>query len=417
MRLGRLGAVSLAVGVVDGLVFLGFEWLIKHGNDWVFNDVFHTDAVRWRIVPLALILSVALSAVLRLVRTPRWSEPHLDPLTEADAPDAAPPSTPALTAVAMILVVGAASLLAGASLGPEAPLVAMATALGAWAAARSSQGASSGPLTLASIGALLVAFFGSLIAIAVPLLILHQRARRLPISAVMAIVVAGLSTWGTLWLVQGNHHGFGRIPSLGTKPRDYLAAALLGALAVGLGVLLRWLVRRMAVVTQRIDLSAPWWMAAALFGLVLGCLYLIGGQTVQFSGSEGLGMLLRGEEHHGAWALAGLIVVKLMVTSWSLAAGYRGGLIFPAVFAGGALGLCAAATVPDLAGTGIMLGCIAGLLVEMTSPAPGVVMLLALLPAKLLALGLAGAAGAMLGRALIIRAQQTRVSALKSRPG
>src|ERR1700761_1689699 len=101
MRLARVGVVSLGVGAADGVVFQGFEWLIKHGNDWLFNDVFHTDTVRWRIVPLVLILSVAFSVLLRRVRTPRWIAPHLDPLNEADSPDEAP--APTLAAVAMVL--------------------------------------------------------------------------------------------------------------------------------------------------------------------------------------------------------------------------------------------------------------------------------------------------------------------------
>ena len=45
--------VALAVGVVDGLVFLGFEWVVNHGTDWLWNDVADSDDVaggssRWR---------------------------------------------------------------------------------------------------------------------------------------------------------------------------------------------------------------------------------------------------------------------------------------------------------------------------------------------------------------------------------
>jgi hypothetical protein len=56
-----------------------------------------------------------------------------------------------------------------------------------------------------------------------------------------------------------------------------------------------------------------------------------------------------------------------------------------------------------VAGPGVLLGSVAGLLVEMTAPMLGVVMLLALLPAKLLPLGIAGAAGAIVGRFAVTR--------------
>jgi hypothetical protein len=47
------------------------------------------------------------------------------------------------------------------------------------------------------------------------------------------------------------------------------------------------------------------------------------------------------------------------------------------------------------------------LLVEMTTPAAGIVKLLALLPANLLPLGLVGAAGAIAGHAALKRARST----------
>ena len=55
-----LGSLALAVGVVNGLVFLGFEWVVNHGSDWLWNDLVNSDEVRWRVVPLALGLSIAL---------------------------------------------------------------------------------------------------------------------------------------------------------------------------------------------------------------------------------------------------------------------------------------------------------------------------------------------------------------------
>lgn len=398
----RLSALAVAVGVVDGIVFLVFEWVVKHGTDWLWNDLVDSDDVRWRVVPLALVLSVVLSALLRRCDQPRLAPPHVDPLGAAEDPDVSPPSA---AAVGTILAVGAASLLAGASLDPEAPLLATATALGAWAAARAGVGAESDVLVLASAGALLVAFFGSLISLAIPLLILRRQSARPPAGALIAIVAAGLTTWLTVWLLQGNHHGYGTVPSATVQAHDYAMAIVLGLVAVAIGTLLRWFITRLTLVTERIRDATPWWLTATIFGAVLGALYLLGGQTVQFSGSEGSAMLLSGEVQYGAWALAGIALAKLAATSWSVTAGYRGGLVFPSVFAGVAVSLLTADALPGVAGPGVLLGCIAGLLVETTAPMLGVVMLLALVPAELLPLALTGAAGAIVARTLLTRAQ------------
>jgi H+/Cl- antiporter ClcA len=413
--LGILALIALVIGAADEHVFLGFEWVVKHGTDWIWNDLVDSDDERWRVIPLAIVLSVAFSLVLRFVGEARWVQPHLDPLGAAEGSEDAP--APTLQALAAILAVGIASLLAGAALGPEAPLVAFAAGLGAWIASRAAPGPAGQLFVLASAGALLVAFFGSLVSLAIPLALLIQRTKRLPVPAVIAVVVAGLAAWGMLWLIHGNDQGFGAIPEATVHLRDYLAAFLLGLIAVGIGLLLRHFVVRLAEVTVRVDRGAAWWLVAAVFGAGLGVLYLIGGETVQFSGGEGSAMLIARADEYGAWALAGIALVKLLATGWSLACGYRGGLVFPSVFAGVAVSLCVAAFAPSLAGPGIMIGAIIGLLVEMTAPILGIVVLLALVPLKLVPLGLAGAGGAILGRRLVDRlASRTQADSRPNRP-
>ena len=63
-----LALLALVVGVVDALVFVGFEWVVNHGTDWLWNDLAGSDDVRWRVVPLALGLSIAFSAVAAVAR-------------------------------------------------------------------------------------------------------------------------------------------------------------------------------------------------------------------------------------------------------------------------------------------------------------------------------------------------------------
>lgn len=384
--------VSIVLGAVIGLMFLGFEWLVNHGDTWIWDDVFNTGEERWVVVPLAIGLSIIYSFIVHLLGQRRIIPIQLSIVEDLGKPLERAP----LSGVAVILVVGAASLLAGASLGPEAALAAGSIALGTWCAFRFNFGSAGELLVLTALTALLVAFFGSLVPLLIPPLILFQRTRKIPIPALVPPTLAGLAAYGTVYLIRGAVSGYGSIPSgTSANAEDYLIALALGVCGVGVGYGMRTAIKLFTGPAKQIGERVHWAWAAAIFGLVLGILYLIGGPTIEFSGSEGSKMLVS-DTAYGTAALAGIVVMKLLATGWSLSTGYRGGLVFPSVFAGVALSMFVASLFGDTAGPGLMIGSIAGVLVEMTSPALGVIMLLSLVPSELLPLALAGAAGAIL---------------------
>ena len=282
----RWGLVVCAVliGVINALVFMGFEWVVHHGTDYIWNDLVNSDEVRWRVLPLAIVLSLVFSLLVRATRQPRMAPAHVDPLA---AEDEAQPAT--LDGLALILVIGAASLLAGASLGPEASLVAVSTGLGTWLAARAGQTDAARLLVVSSVGALLVAFLGSVVAALIPLLLL-LREKRLTLATALPPVAAGLAAYGTLYAVQGSAEGWGSIPAAeDLHLDDFFTAFVLGAIGMGVAVLLRWVLVHSGKVAERIDRTWAWPVSATVFGAVLGVLYLAGGESVQFSGSEGIG--------------------------------------------------------------------------------------------------------------------------------
>jgi H+/Cl- antiporter ClcA len=125
----RLVIPAVVLGVVNAVVFLGFEFIVKDGTHWLWDDVAGSDTARWRVLPLAIAGSVAFAVVLRAVREPRVTEVHAEAHLEID--DSKPAS---FRAVWVMLLVGATGLVAGASLGPEMPLFAASAALGAWVA-------------------------------------------------------------------------------------------------------------------------------------------------------------------------------------------------------------------------------------------------------------------------------------------
>src|SRR4051794_18147419 len=55
---------AVLIGALVSVVFVGFEWVVNHGTDFVWNDVFGTDDERWRVVPLAIGASILFSLLL-----------------------------------------------------------------------------------------------------------------------------------------------------------------------------------------------------------------------------------------------------------------------------------------------------------------------------------------------------------------
>jgi H+/Cl- antiporter ClcA len=111
--------------------------------------------------------------------------------------------------------------------------------------------------------------------------------------------------------------------------------------------------------TRRIDQRSVV-LTATLGGLGLGVLYVIGGPEVRFAGIPEILILV--EEQPGVGVALFAVLVKLLATAWCLAAGYRGGKIFPITFLGAATGLAVHAVFDGLP-VSVALGCgIAGAL-------------------------------------------------------
>jgi len=392
----RLGLIAAAVviGAANTVVLKLFIGAVDAGTTDLWDDVFHTDDHRWLVVPLALVLGIVLAGVLLAVRQPRLPPPHTNSLAFADDDE---PAT--LTGIGMILFVGLCCLLAGASLGPEAALVGFAAGFGLWCGQRTGDGPTARLLQLASVGALLVAFVGSFLLVLLPLLMLAQK-KQLKVGSAVPVVVASASAFGTLWLIDHGTTGYGSIPaSTHFSIGDVLVAALAGLVAAIFGWALHQLIAWLHTVAVGLDARVVWPVAAAVFGAVIGVAYLAGGESVEFSGQKGTVMLL---QHQPAYALGALLVIlfaKMLATSWSLGAGYRGGLVFPSVFIGATIALIAD-NLFGTSGPGVLIGAIAGVFSAMAGPIVALIFIGSLIPIKLLGIAVVGIAGATVGNRL-----------------
>lgn len=290
-----------------------------------------------------------------------------------------PPTAAELPGIALAAIL---SLGAGVVLGPEAPLIALGGGLAVFAVRTVKRGLDAG--TTAVLGA-----SGSFAAVSTllgsPLLGAFLLMEVTGIGGAMmgivlvpgllaagvgALIFTGLGSWtglGTFSLVLGHVPeaarpdlaGFGWALAIG------VAGALLGAALHRTSLLLEARVER-----RRLPLTV-------LAGALMGVAALVYAETtgreaseVLYSGQSALGPLLAGQAGYAVGTLVVLLVCKSVAYGLALGA-FRGGPVFPSMFAGAVVGL-ALSHLPGLDVTsGFAMGvgamCVAMLKLPMTS--------------------------------------------------
>jgi H+/Cl- antiporter ClcA len=237
-------------------------------------------------------------------------------------------------------VLGIVSLTAGASLGPEAPLLALVSGFGARMAVLMRTGADDA-VRLSVSGALSGMFGGPLGAAVLPLES-RSGARVLPRMIGPSIVAALVGLETALLLLHGDGIPRYELPSWSSPPAAVIGWAALGAVlaaaaTVGMAVSIAPL--------RRVAERLPTIPRAGLGGFVIGVCGLFAPLAL-FSGEHEAHELVA---RIGEWtvpALLGLLVAKIVATLASLATGFFGGPIFPAAFVGMTAGLVVATLLP-----------------------------------------------------------------------
>jgi H+/Cl- antiporter ClcA len=101
-------------------------------------------------------------------------------------------------------------------------------------------------------------------------------------------------------------------------------------------------------------------------GLVLGVLGVLGGPLTLFKGYGEMKELVANAATYGPLALGWMALVKLAALVVASTSGFRGGRIFPAVFVGVSLGLCANAIWPEIPMAVAVSSGVLGVLVAVT---------------------------------------------------
>lgn len=251
-------------------------------------------------------------------------------------------------------------------------------------------------LVAAGLGALMAAMFSHPLAGAVILLeVLPTATAELAVPAVMVILPTLTSSAFAVLSLQV----MGAVPLIGLpfqydtfRPVHLAWALLVGVVAGAAGLLVDRLVRPLRRVTSHLD-ARDIVVTTTIGGLVLGVLYAIGGDETRFTGFPELLVLMSRNPATGTVVLA--MIVKALATAWCLAAGYRGGKIFPAAFVGGAAGLAVHTVFPSIpAVVAVSVGLSASMVTALGLPVTALLSSAALLPPRLLPLAVLGSVAA-----------------------
>ena len=313
------------------LGFEGFEWAMHHCRDLLWHDL-AGDRPGWMTtIALTTIGGAVLGIALRLVPGHGGQHP-------AEGHSLLEHDTGSLPLVAGVLVVGFVGLVAGASLGPEGAIIPAAAGISILVARWSRiPGLLSPILPAAGLAALLAAMFGSPLAGVVPLLEMIPSGGAMPLPLLVLPSLTASATAALTLQVLGVHpEGYLPIGRVGFERGDLLWAVVIGVVIGSVGLFVDRIIPLLRSVTRRVDRTSVV-ATTTIGGIVLGVLYVIGGTSIRFAGIPELLQLTRG--HASLRVVLVALGTKVLATAWCVAAGYRGGKIFPVAFIGGAGGL------------------------------------------------------------------------------
>ena len=351
---------ALAVGIGASLLFLGVSEAAEAFQDVLWKNL--PDALgvgRYSVFWMLVILTATGVAVGLVV----WKVPgHAGPDPATVGLDA--PLLP-LGVLPGLLLATALMLAGGPSLGPENPIIAVNVGLAFWLGRRFLPRLPGGLWVMLAEAATIGALFDTPVAAA--LVISEALAGRKLEGHLWDHVFAPLAAAaaGALTITLVAHPTFDLdLPAFG-KPGwgDTLAAIVVASVAAVLGMTAVYAFPYVHGAFSR--LRHPM-LALPAGGLVLGLLAALGGHLTLFKGLDEVAELAHDPEGWSAGEFATMSVVKLAALLVAASCGFRGGRIFPAVFVGSALGLCAHALVPGVQPTVGVASGVLGMLLAIT---------------------------------------------------
>ncbi len=340
----------IPVGILVAITYYLFETAVRHSTDYVWNTLFNSDTTRYMVVPLCIGLG------LLFFGAQHWLAPESEKgESHGLGGDAIKPT---VTNGAIILSVGFLSLLAGASLGPEAILVPTSMVIGGYLGVKlfKKNPQAVKVLGAAAIMALMAAFFHSFFIGILSIFLVTKEAKvKISASLLVVAIIASASSTLMLKLIDPTNSYF-NFPDMNWRVLvlDVLVGAVLVAAGYAATFALKYGHTAVVYIKQTAKLTR-WWQLALLSGAGLSVFYLFGGPLVQFTGNQSIAPLESQSVSLGVMGVLGILVFKLAAIAWSKGMGYRGGLIFPMIFVASSLTVIAQLLVNDISfGVGIV---------------------------------------------------------------
>ena len=357
-QLALLAIPAIAVGVASSLFLLGLTWIADRISEVLWTTIpdrlgLDGNGALWIIVAL-VVTGIAVGLVVTFV--PGHAGPH--PATvELAAPPLPVAVLPSLGLAMVFMLAG------GVSLGPENPILAInigiTVFLGARLIARVPVRAWAGMAFAGTIGAM----FGTPVAAA---LLLSETAGDPRISTwdrLFGPLVAAGAGAITTDLLTTDTFAVAVAPYTGPQPIDLLTGSIIAVVAAVVGLVPIYLFPVSYAIFQR--LGTPL-VSLLVGGLVLGILGAIGGPISLFKGLAQMQTLAANVGDYTAAGLALLVGLKLLAVVIASTSGFRGGRIFPVVFAGVAMGLCINVLFPSIPQALAVAASLLGMLVATT---------------------------------------------------
>lgn len=329
---------AAVLGVLGGVFGLLFMWFIDVGNNWYsYSDPGWMGGHWWWVAVTAA--AGILVGLLRLVS-------HL------------PDKTPGIIAelqdesvdthqVAGTVLVSAASLIGGASLGPEKALGSFGGGAGQWLARRGSLDQEDVQVaTLSGFAGAYGGVFSSTIVVVLMVLEVARPGGAKFTKVLISSIVSSSISFGIYFAVAGALFlGAYDVPAYDFKTWQLLAGVGLGLVAAAVVTIMGLIIAGAGRLFDRI--KAPSLVKSTIGGVIFGVIGVVLPLTM-FTGTSQLAVVLKDGSTLGLGLVLVLVLAKAITFGVSLGSGFVGGPIFPSLFVGGTAGVAVHLAIPDL---------------------------------------------------------------------
>jgi H+/Cl- antiporter ClcA len=340
----NLFVVNILVGAIVGLVYLVFKTFVEEAQHLLWFELGGVEQNVIMALPLAIAGGFILSWLMhKLNITGHQDTGHgLGNLVNLNINS---------SLVARTLAVGAASLVLGASLGPEAVLIPVSFGIG-YLVAKKLKIDNPQSIGLIAVIALLACFFNTIFAGLLPLG-MAMISKKKDTKTLAIVIISGLLATGAaigvlrLFSQTEGYIYLGVFDNFEMSWTLVAVSIFAGAISTLIPLILDVLIKPLMKFYDSMKFN---WVAGGLVaGLGIGLGYAALGPVAFFSGQSGMGELIQNNSEYTALQLVALAVGKLLLTAWSVATIYRGGLIFPQLLAATSITLLILGTNPDAA--------------------------------------------------------------------